>query len=155
MLQGTLKDIDLIKFLQYAGMRDGVLVVDMEDGELRMYVRSRKIVGVHLNGVPLLLPRLIYYVINALKNTYSFRYLEKVHSVEDISISLDDFAINIAIFSVDLDGKGSDTIKVVHPDEEYVVVGDPKSLAWSFTIVYGISWSWHYLCFMRGQAAVE
>jgi len=121
MLQGALKDIDLIGFLQRMGDREGIIVIDFARREVRIYLRRKRITGIHLNGVPVFIARLMYYIFSRIDEG-TFKYLSGHHNVRDVDIPIDNFVLDFVIFQNEKDTGGAWTIEIVHPDAEYTLV---------------------------------
>lgn len=122
MLYGTLKDIKLMNFLQRVGDREGILVIDFTGGEVRIYLWRKRITGVHLNGVPVFIVRLMYYILREIDEG-EFKYLPGKHDVRDVDISVDNFVLDFVAFQKEGDTGGAWDVEMVHPDVEYVLVG--------------------------------
>ncbi len=123
MLHGALKDIDLMGFLQRVGDKEGIIVIDFAGGEVRIYLRRNSITGIHLNGVPVFVARLMYHILSGI-NEGEFKYFSGSHDIRDVDIDLITFVFGFDAFKEEKDEKEEqiNPVEIVSPDVEYVLV---------------------------------
>ncbi len=129
MIHGSLKSFNLLEVLQFIGRKNGVLVIDSPEGNLKIYVRDGNMRGFVYGGEHVRdifrIRGIIYRFLKVSEG--KFEYVPEEVSMEDFSVPIDVLILSVVSMGDEL--RELRISSLVHPDTVYALSGQSVKIS--------------------------